>query len=56
MTKAEAKKYKVERDEKFQSHKRQYRCTSGLIFFLTASINFKFNKAYYSFFYNMPKF
>lgn len=56
MTKADSKKYMVERDDKFQAHKRQYRCTSRTIFTLTAAVNFKFNKAYYSFFYNMPKF
>jgi hypothetical protein len=56
MTKKEAKKHLEDRDAKFISHKRSHRYFSYIIFAMTAAVNFKFNKAYYSFFYDMKMF
>jgi hypothetical protein len=56
MTREEARKHMVDKDEKFIAHKNQFSCTSKWIFSLTAIINFKFNKLYYSFFYNLNMF
>jgi hypothetical protein len=46
----------VDRDDKFISYKRQNRCAAYTIFSLTAAMSFKFNKAYYSFFYDLKVF
>lgn len=46
----------VDRDDKFISYKRQNRCAAYTIFSLTAGMSFKFNKAYYSFFYDLKVF
>ena len=56
MTREEARKYMVERDEKFVAHKRAHRCCTYAIFILTATLGFKFNKLYYSFFYDLKQF
>jgi small-conductance mechanosensitive channel len=52
MTREEARKHMVDKDEKFITHKNLFGCSSKTIFALTAILNFKFNKLYYSFFYN----
>jgi hypothetical protein len=46
----------VDKDEKFIAYKRQFKCTSTTVFILTAGVNFKFNKLYYSFFYDLKMF
>jgi hypothetical protein len=56
MTKLESLKHMVDRDDKFISYKRQNRCAAYTIFSLTAAMSFKFNKAYYSFFYDLKVF
>lgn len=56
MTRAEAKKHMVDKDEKFIHHKRQHRCFSYTIFALTATTSFKFNKCFYAFFYDFREY
>lgn len=56
MTNEEADKHLVDKDEKFIYHKRTHRCMSYTIFALTAGCSFKFNKAYYCFFYDLKPF
>lgn len=56
MSREEAKKHMVDKDEKFIAHKTAHRGLSYTIFALTASLSFKFNKAYYSFFYDLDPF
>lgn len=46
----------VDKDEKFQAHKRQHRCFSYTVFVLTATVNFKFNKCFYAFFYDFREY
>jgi hypothetical protein len=56
MTEAEGKKHKVDRDPKFTEHKQKHKCMSAWISMLTATVNFKFNKCYYSRFYDLDPF
>lgn len=56
MDKYEARAYLTAKDEKFSQYKRHYGCATWLIFALTACVNFKFNKLFYSNFYDLKVF
>lgn len=56
MTRAEAKKHMVWKDERFIAHKNGHKCMSLLTSILTATLGFKLNKLYYSFFYDLSPF
>jgi L-lactate permease len=52
----EAWKHRKPIDENFNLFKRQHRCTAYSIFILTTTMNYKFNKAFYTFFYDLKMF
>lgn len=56
MTEEESRLYLGPRDEKFNLFKRQNRCTTYTIFTLSACINYKFNKMFYSMFFDLKVF
>jgi hypothetical protein len=56
MTRSEAKKHMVWKDERFIAHKNGHKCMSLLTAVFTATLGFKFNKLYYSFFYDLSPF
>lgn len=53
MSDEEAKQYLGPKDEQFNLFKKQNCCSTYTIYVLTATINFKFNKMFYSFFYDL---
>jgi len=56
MTKREAQKHRQPIDANFNLFKRQHRCTVYSIFIMTTTLNYKVNKFFYSFFYDLKMF
>ena len=56
MSKAEASKHRTWQDQQFIDHKRRHCCCTYWVFAATAAISFKFNKCFYSYFYQMSAF
>jgi hypothetical protein len=56
MTEEESKLFLGPRDEKFDLYKRQNKGTYITLYVLSGAINWKFNKMFYSFFYDLKTF
>lgn len=56
MTKKEAAKHLAPVDNQFSVFKRQNKTTTYVVYALTVTMNFKFNKMFYSFFYDLKMF
>jgi len=56
MSAEDAKKYLGPRDQKFDVYKRQNKCTFWTVYVCSSALNWKYNKVFYSFFYDHKTF
>lgn len=56
MTRQEAQQFLEPVDDKFNNYKLQHKSTTYIVYVLSSTLGYKFNKLFYSFFYDLKMF